>query len=226
MLAIDGTARWRKTHLGAIIGLLEISGVDNTVPAPALKEEKRAVEAELRIRYEGFTRKDFRALPVIAAYREYYKRFKKTYHVLQQVESVAIKGRNLPNVSPLVDANFAAELDTLVLTAGHDVDKLQGKIYIDIAGESDEMTRMNGAVKKLYPGDMVMKDDSGVVCSIIYGQDNVSFITKKTSHVLYVVYAPGGVPEALVEKQLKKIESNIYLFSTDADVEQFALLKT
>lgn len=224
MLSITGTSRWREAHPGAIIGLLEISGVDNTVPAPALEEEKRATEAELRNRYAGFTRKDFRAIPVITAYYEYYKRFKKTYHVLQQVESVALKGRSLPKVSPLVDANFAAELDTLALTAGHDVDKLNGKVYIDIAAEGDQMTQMNGAVKTLYPSDMVMKDDTGVVCSIIYGQDNISFITRKTSHALYIVYAPAGISAKIIENQLGKIKENIGLFSVNAIVEQLALL--
>jgi len=42
-----------------------------------------------------------------------------------QVESIVSKGKSLPNVTPLVDANFVAEVETLVLTAGHDVAKLQ-----------------------------------------------------------------------------------------------------
>ncbi len=224
MLQIKATEAWKKAHPGAIIGLLEVSGIDNTLQSPELEEKKREVEAELREQYQSFQRQDFLAIPAMAVYREYYKRFKKTYHVLQQVESIALKGRNLPKVSPLVDSNFAAEVETLILTAGHDVEKLKGDIFIDIAAEGDVMTQMNGAVKTLYSNDMVMKDDGGVCCTIIYGQDNRSPITKNTSHVLYVAYVPAGIPTALVEDHLRKIEENIHLFSPSAVKEQLALL--
>jgi DNA/RNA-binding domain of Phe-tRNA-synthetase-like protein len=225
MLDIKATKAWKQTHPGAIIGLLEVSGIDNAIPAPNLEAEKRRVEAALRKRYEGFQRQDFLEIPAMAVYREYYKRFKKTYHVLQQVESIALKGRDLPSVSPLVDANFTAEVETLVLTAGHDVDKLQGSVSMDAATDGDEIIQMNGKAKSLYPTDMIMKDDHGICCSIIYGQDNISPITKSTSHVLYVAYGPAGIAAELVEEHLQKIESNIRLFSTNAVVEQLHLLR-
>lgn len=225
MLEIKTTKNWQETHPCAMIGLLEISGVNNVIAAPKLDVEKRRVEVELRERYRDFTRQNFLETPVIGIYREYYKKFKKTYHVLQQVESIAQKGRSLPNVSPLVDANFAAEVETLVLTAGHDVAKLRGQVYIDVAKEGDEMVQMNGKKKTIYPTDMVMKDESGVICSIIYGQDNISPITKSTSHVLYVAYVPAGIPESSVRAHLEKIVSNIRLFSTGAVIEQLTILK-
>jgi len=46
----------------------------------------------------------------MAAFAQYYKRFDKTYHVLQQVESIALKGKHLPSMSPLVDSNLIAEM--------------------------------------------------------------------------------------------------------------------
>ena len=208
-----------------MIGLLEISRVDNTVAAPELDAEKRRVEAEVRERYANYERNDFRALPVVAAYHEYYKRFKKTYHVLQQVESVALKGRSLPNVSPLVDANFAAEMKTLLLTAGHDLDRLSGKIVMDIAGATEEMTQMNGKTKTLYPNDMVMRVDGKVVCSIIYGQDNHSFITSKTRRVLYVTYVPTNIPQKDIEDHLNMLEKHVQLFAKSASIESRKILK-
>ena len=68
MLTISASNKWRSTHPGAIIGLLELSGVDNTRPSPELNQRKREVETLLRERYKGFTRQDFLALPVMAAY--------------------------------------------------------------------------------------------------------------------------------------------------------------
>ena len=106
MLSISATHAWRNTHPGAVIGVLELSRVGLVQSSPQLDEKKRATERRLRERYQGFSRQDFLALPVISAYNLYYKRFSKTYHVLQQVESIVLKGKDLPNVSPLVDSNL------------------------------------------------------------------------------------------------------------------------
>jgi DNA/RNA-binding domain of Phe-tRNA-synthetase-like protein len=224
MLYISATQAWRTSHPGACIGLLELSGVDNHGISPRLDERKRRVETDLRRRFQGLSRQDFLALPVMADYIRYYKRFKKTYHVLLQVESITLKGKHLPHISPLMDANFMAEVETFVLTAGHDAQKLQGALSIDVSFKGDHITQMSGVSKVIPAGDMIMRDLNGVCCSILYGQDNRSPISKETTHVLYVAYAPGGVPKEKVEAQLSKIEENIRIFAPKVIVEQRELL--
>jgi DNA/RNA-binding domain of Phe-tRNA-synthetase-like protein len=213
MLAILATSEWRAAHPGAMIGLLELSRVENTRPSPQLDDRKRETETRLRERYKGLARQELLALPVMAAYAQYYKRFGKTYHVQLQIESIVLKGKQLPNVSPLVDANFVAEVHTMVLTAGHDVDKLEGALSIDVSRDGDRVTQMSGTAKELLAGDMIMRDTKGICCSILYGQDNRSPISGQTSHVLYVSYAPAGVPAGTVEAQLRAIEENVRLAS-------------
>jgi len=224
MVEISKTSEWSAAHPGAVIGLLEIADVDNTLASSKLTMSKRETEARLRMDYQGFTRQDFLAIPVMAAYAKYYKRFDKTYHVLLQVESIVQKLRNLPDVSPLVDANFAAEVKTLVLTAGHDVARLEEPVLIDVSQPDDEFTPMNGTSRHILPGDMVMRDRHGLCCSIIYGQDNRSPIMVGTRHVLYVAYAPPGVPPEAVQAQLCQIEQNVRLFAPQARLEQSRLL--
>lgn len=225
MVTISGTDGWRTAHPGAMIGLLELDGVDNTLPGPLLDREKREAEARLRREYAGFSRQDFLSLPVIGAYARYYRRFDKTYHVLLQVESVVLKGKDLPAVSPLVDANFLAEVNTGVLAAGHDVDRLHEPVVIDVSQEGDRMTLMNGEARTVRAGDMVMRDAQGVSCSILYGQDNRSPITRETRHVLYVSYVPAGVPEQAVETHLRLIEQYLRLSVPEAHLEQCRVLK-
>ena len=69
MLSISATNEWRATHPGAVIGLLELSGVDNSRSSPKLDERKRETEARLRERYQGFARADFLSLQVMVAYQ-------------------------------------------------------------------------------------------------------------------------------------------------------------
>jgi DNA/RNA-binding domain of Phe-tRNA-synthetase-like protein len=111
-----------------------------------------------------------------------------------------------------------------VLTAGHDATKLEGAVSIDVSRDGDQMTQMNGSLTALRPGDMVMRDARGVCCSIIYGQDNRSPISRESSHVLYVAYAPAGVSAAAVEAQLQAIEDNVRLVSAAFVVDQRRVL--
>jgi DNA/RNA-binding domain of Phe-tRNA-synthetase-like protein len=225
MLAIAATDEWRAAHPGAIIGLLEVSSLVNDAACPALDERKREIEADVRARYGGLTRRELLGFPVMAAYAAYYKRFEKTYHVQLQLESIAWKGKRLPDVSPAVDANFAAEVATLVLTAGHDADQLREPILMDVSRPGDQMVQMNGAVKDLRPGDMIMRDTRGIACSIIYGQDVESPISVGSTHVLYVAYAPAGVPAGQVDLQLARIEEHLRLCVPAAVTEQRLLLR-
>ena len=224
MLSISMTTEWRAVHSGAIIGLLEMSAVDNTQRSVELDARKRDAEARLRDHYGSFSRSEFLSLPVMAAYAQYYKRFDKTYHVLLQVESIVLKGKSLPNVSPLVDANFTAEVETLVLTAGHDVAKLVAPVSIDVSRDGDALTQMGGTPKAIPPGDMIMRDAKGICCSILYGQDNRSPISVETSHALYVAYAPPHVPPDAVESHLRAVEEHVRLVSPRAVTEQRRLL--
>ena len=226
MLEMSATGDWRAAHPGATIGVLELSGVENTGSSPTLNERKRQIEVGLRERYKGFARQDFLALPVMAEYDRYYTRFNKTYHVQLQLESIVLKGKHLPDVSPAVDANFMAEIETLILTAGHDCRKLRGPLVIDVSRDGDQITQMNGTSRAIRSGDMIMRDADGVCCSIIYGQDARSPISPQTSHVLYVAYAPAGIGADIVEGQLRRIEANLRLFSADVAVEHQRLLSS
>ena len=206
------------------MGLLEVRGIENAGPSAALDTRKRAIEAEARARYAGYARADFLALPVMAAYDRYYTRFNKTYHVQLQLESIVLKGKSLPSVSPAVDANFMAEIETLVLTAGHDVAKLVAPVGIDTSGAGERMTQMKGEPKEIRAGDMIMRDADGISCSIIYGQDARSPIAPSTTHALYVAYAPAGVPAESVAAQLEKIAAYVRLASPGAEVVQQRVL--
>ena len=223
-LIISATDAWRAAHPEGRIGLLEVGDIVNDRPSVALEERKRQIEEELRARYAGFARADFLALPLLVAYSAYYKRFSKTYHVQLQLESLVLKGKQLPAVSPAVDANFMAELESLVLTAGHDVGRLRPPIVIDVSSPGDVMVQMSGTQKEIRPGDMIMRDADGIACSIIYGQDARSPISTASSRVLYVVYAPAGVARDAIDDQLDRIIAYVRLATPAAVVLQRGVL--
>lgn len=218
-MEIRVTSRWHARFPGAHVGVLSIRGVDNTERTTPLDAHKRRVENELREVFGSRSRADLLEHEVLRAYRHFYGAFGNTYHVQLQLESVALKGKPLPNVNPLVDANFVAELQTLVLTAGHDADLLGEPLIIDAASGGETFVQMNGSKKTLRPGDMMMSDGEGVVCTVLYGQDERTPLSPKTRRALYVAYAPSGVPLREVERQLALIRDNVHLFAPEAVTE-------
>jgi DNA/RNA-binding domain of Phe-tRNA-synthetase-like protein len=219
MIEIELTARWHEAFPGGHIGLLLVGNVDNRKRSTPLDDRKLEIETELRARYAGQSRAELQELEVLRAYREYYRRFEQTYHVQSQLESVVHKHKSLPNVSPLVDANFAAELQSLVLTAGHDADLLEAPLRIDVTLGGEAFEQMNGSTRTLKPNDMMMLDGSGIVCTILLGQDKRTAISEKTRRALYVAYAPTGVPLAAVQTQLELIRECVLLVAPEAEIE-------
>ena len=214
---------WKDMFAGAHCGVLQINGVDNTQNPLRLEAHKRALETRLQERYGHMPRADLHSLPILQVYRDYYKQFDNTYHVQLQLESVAHKHKTLPRVSPLVDANFAAELDTFILTAGHDADKLEPPLVMDVSCEGETFSQLSGKTRFLKRGDMVMRDARGAVCTVLLGQDQRTAISRQTCNVLYVAYAPRGIPKHAVKKQLETICELVLTFDENAHIASLAV---
>lgn len=217
------SAAWKDAFPGAHIGLLLISNVENSRRSAALDEHKKAVTSRLRARFAGYGRSELQELDILKAYKNYYKKFNKTYHVQLQLESILLKGKSLPQVNPLVDANFAAEMESMLLTAGHDAELLIQPVRIDVSSGNEEFVQMNGEKKTLKANDMIMVDAEGVVCTVIYGQDARTPISLKTNRALYVTYVPPGIQAETVSQHLEKINANVLLFAPGAQIEYQAV---
>ena len=206
---ITASSSWKSAYPGAVVGMMVVENITNAKSSPALDAVKKRVEADLRERIPS--RQIILEDPIMQAYTDYYKQFRKSYHVMLQVESVALKGRSIPNVNAVVTAMFTAELKNYLLTAGHDLDSTQGPITLDISKGDEVYTKLNGEQQALKAGDMMVSDDLGVLSDVIYGPDQRSQITLNTQRALFVVYAPPGVPEANVSNHLEDVVRFIQL---------------
>lgn len=211
---------WRTAYPEASIGILVLDGVENPPEDAALAERVRQVEADLRDRWTGKTRADLNIVPELEAYRRYYRRFDKTYHVQLQFESVVLKGRPLRSNGSLVLAMFAAELRNRLLTAGHDLAMIAGDLFVDVAGGGERYVGIGGREQTMQPGDMYIHDHVGVLSSVLYGPDDRTRITPTTRQAAFCVYAPAGIPPDAVEHHLANIASNARLIAPGATIVQ------
>jgi DNA/RNA-binding domain of Phe-tRNA-synthetase-like protein len=210
---------WRKAFPGAAVGALVMRGVANPESHAGLDRLKQELEDQLRSRFSAGGRAAIKALPVIRAYAAHYERFKKTYHVQLQLESVALKGKPIPHVAALVEAMFMAELKNLLLTAGHDLDAVQEPLGLHVSTGHEQYVSLNGQVQVLKPGDMLVADAQGVISDVIYGPDQRTRITSTTRRALFVVYAPAGIGAEAVHRHLQDIQAYAVLIAPEAGVE-------
>ncbi len=217
-MRFEATDRWRARWPNAVVACMQVRGVSNPELSPALDERLSAMEQQLRERYAGFDRATLRASPPFAAYERYYKEFGQTYHVWRQVESVALKGKSIPRRAALVEAAFAEELSSGLLTALHDSDVIGDSIVTDIATGDEVVVAYNGQEVRLDADDMFMRNDTGVLTSIIKGPAFSGRVTPETTNVTVCLYAPAGVGTDAVAQHLEAVAENMRLVSPAAEV--------
>jgi DNA/RNA-binding domain of Phe-tRNA-synthetase-like protein len=214
------TSAWKSAYPEAHAGVLVMRAVTNPADDPGLERRKTALEEQLRSRFSGQDRAAITRHPVLQAYSEYYRRFKKTYHIQLQLESIVLRGKSIPTVAALVQAMFMAEMQDLLLTAGHDLDVLHLPLRLDVATGAEQYTLLRGEQQGLKAGDMMISDQEGVISSIVYGPDQRTQITPDTRNVLFTVYAPPGIDEQTVTGHLQHINDNVTVFAPQAQVER------
>ncbi len=203
------TDAWRRAWPGAAAGVLLLEGLEHGRVTPGLSAAREALERDLRTRLAD--RQAVRELPRAQCYAAYYKRFKKTYQVAAQLESVAVKGRSIPEITGPVTAMFMAEIKNLVLTAGHDADVVQPPLTLTAAAGDEEFVGMGGRQQQVKAGDMYISDKAGIISDVVYGPDERTKITAATRRALFCAYAPEGVGADAVADHLEDIESYLRL---------------
>ena len=210
---------WKATYPTAHAGVLVMREVINPPHHAELEKRKAALEEELRARFAGQDRTALLSHPILQAYDAYYRQFKKTYHVQLQLESILFKGKSIPSVAALVEAMFMAEMDNLLLTAGHDLDTLHLPLTLDAAQGPESYTLLRGELQTPRAGDMLIRDSEGIISSIIYGPDQRTQITAQTRNVIFTTYAPSGISEEAVTNHLHEIQRNVELIAPNSTVE-------
>lgn len=217
-MQISKGTNWKQTEEGTFVGVLIMKHVDNPDSHPDLQKRKIEIEEQLRRAYGDMERTELRAQPTLAAYDRFYHRFKKTYHLLLQLESV-LAGKSIPSVAALVEAMFMAELEDQMLTAGHALKAVQPPILIDVATGSESYIRMNGKPQTLKPGDLYIRDADGVLSSVIYGPDQRTRIQPGTKEVIFTTYAVPGIETDDLKAHLERLRDYVLLISEEAEVD-------
>ena len=213
------TPSWQSSFPNAHTGILVMRDASNPAHHPELEKRKSELEKQLRAQFARQDRAAIASHPVLKVYGEYYKRFKKTYHVQLQLESIVLKGKPIPSAASLVECMFMAEVKNMLLTAGYDLDKLQLPLTLDVTKGDESYVLLRGEDQTVKAGDMAISDRAGIISNIIYGPDQRTQITASTRNVVFTVYAPAGIEKRGIIQHLEDMRDYVRLVSPEATVE-------
>ncbi len=196
------------------MGILIMENINNT-PTDAFIKAKQDLEISLREKYANTQRSELKTLRPMEAYINYYKKRGYTYHVLGQLESV-IKGKSIPSVLPCVEAMFMAELKNMMLTAGHDLNKVDFPVKLGECTGNESFVAMSEKEVYTVAEDYMITDSQDILSTILRGPDKRTSITKDTNKVIYTVYILPGIDDSIAIEHLKDIETYVKLFSEKA----------
>jgi DNA/RNA-binding domain of Phe-tRNA-synthetase-like protein len=219
MIPIQVEDLWCERFPGARIGVLEATGLEPIDTHPELETLRQALEEELRHRLGSLDRRALRELPTLQVFESYFRRHGKTYHVLQQLESIAVKGRAIPSRICAVTAMFMAELQHGLVTAGHDLEPLCTPLSLTASRGDERYTNLTGKLCAVPEGDMIICNSHRVLSSVLHGPERDSPITIRSRSAVFTVYAPAGVATNALKHQLHDLETYLRVFSPGARVE-------
>ncbi|MBE5997169.1 MAG: hypothetical protein E7240_07455 [Lachnospiraceae bacterium] len=188
-LKADPSFAEKGLHFGIVEAFYPDSSKWDTEAFEALKE---AELAQLREEMADYVRADvFGTHP----YNRYFKKYKKTYPVLQQLESYLLKGRPFPSGNPINEVTFLTELRTRMLLGTHDFDCIHGDLVLFCPTEKIDFTGLRNETVHCYPGDVTGRDDDGIILSMIAGADARTCLHPESCHIAYLFFGAPGVTE-------------------------------
>jgi DNA/RNA-binding domain of Phe-tRNA-synthetase-like protein len=201
------TQSLRRVYPEAKFGVMAVKGIRSTTGRATMNSIVTAEIEHMKSKYPGYQRNSALTTEPLCHYAAYYKRYKKSYHVLGQLESVLLKGKSIPSAGIPIEAMFLAEIKNLLLTAGHDEALIEGALTVDVAVEPKNYVGLSEKELQLVTNDIYLSDEKGVLSSIINGPDYRTRITEVTQEALYFVYGVEGVTAPLIQAHLKTIFS-------------------
>jgi len=207
----------KEIYPNAVFGIMVAQKVNTATDRSRMDILKSTEIDRIKTKHKGYERKTVSCSEPICHYVAYYKKFKKTYPVLLQLESVLLKDKGIPNVGIPVEAMFLAEVSNQILTAGHDLDRIDGNLTVNIAVGTENYQGISGKNQQLTKNDLFLSDESGILSSVLNGPDYRTQITNTTRNTLYFVYGVDGVTKEQIRQHFENIR--YYLLTAIPNVE-------
>lgn len=201
----------------ATLGVLVMRNLETAPDEAALDAGAESLLAGLQKRFGGLTRPELRQNYPLNVTLAYFKKFNQTNPVQHQLESILAGRKSLAEAPPLPRAMFLAEMENLLLTSGHDLDRLEPPFSLKVAAERLPFMGISGREMRLTLNDIYVADRRGVVVSVLQGPEERSPLTRETRNALFLVFGLPGIRETDMAAHLDRLESYLRLAASGAE---------
>jgi len=147
------------------IGVVIAHNIANRKSDTTLEQFKR--ESENKLRNSEWTTERLSENPYISSWREIYRSFginpKKYLPTAEALIKRVLKGSSLPQISIIVDAYLAVELEYFLPIGGYDLDTIKGDIVLRFSPGNELFTPIGGGSQETNLNDVVYSDDNQVL---------------------------------------------------------------
>jgi len=108
-----------------------------------------------------------------------------------------------PIVNLYIDTHIMAETGHGILMAIQDLGRFDGSWRLDLAQEGEVFEGVSGRELHCKEGEIILRDDSGIVCSLFQGPDSRTRVGEKTKDIVVYVFTAPGISEEPVRQGIE-----------------------
>ena len=191
---------------GVGFGLALITGCQSPSNPPGFDQYKRKLLRKMRKR-ENLALITER----IEIYAQFFQRFDFDCPLPKHLKRTINSG--FPRYSVSVDAHFMAEMCAGILVAVTDYDRFDGHLTLDVAAEGEICAGMGGRSFVTKNNEIVLRDETEIVCVLCQGADEKTRVREESSNVLFYAYAVPGIEGQYLKKGLTIAAETLVEFS-------------
>jgi DNA/RNA-binding domain of Phe-tRNA-synthetase-like protein len=178
------------------IGMVVARDVDNTRPSKEVDDLLTQAVEEMKKNFIGDKAQEHpRIKPWRTAFSKLTISGSKFPSSIESMARRVLKGDPFPKINPLVDLYNSVSLRYLVPMGGHDLDTIEGSIYLRFAEGWEPFSPMGGGEAVIVPkGELVYRDDREVLTrNWVWRQCEKDKATEKTKNIFIPIDVLGEV---------------------------------
>ncbi len=108
-----------------------------------------------------------------------------------------------PIVNLYIDAHLITEMCHGILMAIQDLDRFEGNWTLDLANEGESFQGVSGRMISCREGEIVLRDEKGIVCSLFQGPDFRTRIDPSSKNIVVYIFTAPGIDEVWVSNGIQ-----------------------
>jgi DNA/RNA-binding domain of Phe-tRNA-synthetase-like protein len=171
-------------------GAVVAYGIDNSLSKP---EIVKLLEEEVKALYENLKGKNIKEYELITPYREAFMILginpNKYMSSIEAMAKRVANGSSLPSINGIVDLVNSVSLKYVLPMGAHDLDALEGNIFVRFAIEGDKFIPLGGEeVENVDPGELVYSDSKRIrTRRWIWRQSDCGKITESSKNIFFPI---------------------------------------